>query len=276
VQSPVYTPFFKTVTDHGRVLLNNQLIEKDHNYFIDFEDFERKAKQARLFIFCHPHNPVGRVWTAEELIKIVSICKENKVTIISDEIHSDLVYNGHKHIPLGKLNQDAAEISLCCISPAKTFNIAGLTSSALIIPSGNLRKTFEEVVQSYHLDMGNIFGYIALEAAYQKGEKWLDQLIAYLEKNFRFLQDFITRRIPEISIVVPEATYLVWMDFRKLNMDHSSLQNFIINEAGIGLSDGSAYGPGGEGFQRMNIAVPLKKLEEALVKLEKAIKIIRK
>ncbi len=276
IQSPVYAPFFSAIKAHGRKILNNQLIEKQHKYYIDFNDFEKKARNAVLFIFCHPHNPVGRVWTEAELNQLVSICRENNVLIVSDEIHHDLVLNGNKHIPLAQLNGDAAAISLCCVSPGKTFNLAGLSTSAIIIPDSNNRKKYEHTMDKFHMGMGNIFGFIALEAAYSKGEEWLDQLLRYLEKNLEFLLDFINRRIPEISVVVPEATYLVWMDFRKLEMDNISLQKFLVQEAGIGLNNGSAFGPGGEGFQRMNIAVPFKKLEEAMLKLENAIKKNRK
>ena len=272
VQSPVYFPFFSAVTHHGRKLLNNQLIEKDNKYQIDFEDFEKKASEASMFIFCHPHNPVGRVWHKAELEQLVNICKKHNVLIISDEIHHDLVLNGNKHIPVGSLNEEASDISICCIAPSKTFNLAGLSTSALIIPNKVLKKKFDKTMEDFHIGMGNIFGITALESAYNYGEEWLEQLLNYIERNLSFLQDFTEQRIPEIRVTPPEATYLVWLDFRGLGMNQKQLRNFATFKAGIGMNDGKTFGLGGEGFQRMNIAVPYIKLEEALHKLEKAIR----
>ena len=275
VQSPVYFPFFSAVTQHGRKLLNNQLIENDNKYEIDFEDFEKKASEASMFILCHPHNPVGRVWTRTELEQIVTICKKNNVLIISDEIHHDLVLNGYQHIPLGHLSEQASDILICCIAPSKTFNLAGLSTSALIIPNKDLKKKYDATMEGLHIGMGNIFGYIALEAAYNQGEEWLEQLLLYIEKNFSFLQNYLEQKIPEIRVTPLQATYLVWLDFRGLKMDQKELSNFVTFKAGIGMNNGPSFGMGGKGFQRMNVAVPIIKLEEAMHKLEKAIKNIR-
>ncbi len=271
IQSPVYHPFFSAIENNGRKLLNNQLIEKNNKYYIDFDDFEKKAAKARMFIFCHPHNPVGRIWAEDELKQIVQICCKHKVFIISDEIHHDLVFQGHKHIPLASLNPDASEISICCVSPSKTFNIAGLSTSAVIIPNPGLKKSYEDALEACRIGMGNIFGFVALEAAYNFGEEWLDQLLSYLQENLDFLCEFINQNIPEVKITVPEATYLVWLDFRNINIKKDNVHSFLSTKAGIGLNDGKTFGPGGEGFQRLNFALPKIKLEEALEKLKKAL-----
>lgn len=271
IQSPVYPHFFNAIENNGRKIINNQLIEKDNKYYIDFNDFEQKAAEAKIFIFCHPHNPVGRVWTEDELKRIVQICSKNNVLIISDEIHHDLVFDGQKHIPLIALNSRAADITICCVSPSKTFNVAGLSCSALIIPNKDLKQKYENALEACHNGMGNIFGFVALEAAYNYGDEWLDQLLIYLQGNLRFLEEFIRENLPAIRITVPEATYLAWLDFRNINISKEKLHDFLIRKAGIGLNEGKTFGPGGEGFQRLNFALPRIKLEEAMERLKKAL-----
>lgn len=270
IQPPVYFPFFTAVEDHNRKILHNKLVEKDGRFYIDFEDFEKKAMDASMFLFCHPHNPAGRVWEKEELTRLVNICRKNKVMIISDEIHSDLMLNGHKHIPLLSI-EGAKEISISLFAPSKTFNLAGLSTSFTVCSNAGIRKMFEKQINQLHLGMGNIFGAVALEAAYTKGEDWLEALLVYLNENQKFLQKFIQTKISAVKVIKAEATYLIWLDFRKLKMDDKELKEFIINKAGIGFNDGPMFGPGGSGFQRINIALPRKKLEEALLKLEEAI-----
>ena len=276
VQPPVYFPFFSAITNHNRSIHYNQLIEKDNLYSIDFEDMEEKAAKASVFILCHPHNPVGRVWKTWELQKMAEICNKHKVLIISDEIHSDLMLNGNRHIPLATLGESIADQSITCIAPSKTFNLAGLSTSMLIIPNKSLKARYDEVLENVHVGAGNIFGDTALESAYTHGEEWLSQMISYLEANLDFLTKFIQTRIPELIITPLEATYLVWIDFRGLGMENNRLKEFLCYQAGIGLSDGTTFGPGGDGFHRMNIAVPRIKLEEALLKLENAIIALRK
>lgn len=271
IQPPVYFPFFTAAKDHQRKILNNQLLERNGRYYIDFEDFEMKARDASVFLFCHPHNPVGRVWKKEELSRIVQICRKNNVVIISDEIHSDLMLNGHTHIPLLSI-EGADEVTVSFFAPSKTFNLAGLSTSYAVCPNKNLREKFEEQINHFHIGMGNIFGAVALESAYEKGEEWLEKLLSYLNGNLNFLQDFVKNRIPLIKVIEAGATYLIWLDFRRLNMDDKTLKEFIINKAGIGFNDGPMFGDGGSGFQRINIALPKKMLEEALIKLEEALK----
>ena len=271
VQPPVYFPFFTAVQDHDRKLIVNELVNDNGHYIIDFDDFEKKAKESKIFILCHPHNPVGRAWSKEELEKMVNICTRHNVLIISDEIHSDLILNESQHIPIARID-NAADRTIACYAPSKTFNLAGLATSFIIIPNSNLRKSYEKTLNAIHIGMGNIFGFVALEAAYMHGGSWLDQLNDYLRKNADLLDEFIVRKIPEIKLTRPEATYLAWIDFRNLKIPDKELREFIIKDAGLGLNDGERFGHGGEGFLRMNIALPRKKLEKALLQLESAIR----
>jgi cysteine-S-conjugate beta-lyase len=243
---------------------------------MDFEDLERKIDdRTRLLLLCHPHNPVGRLWSKQELGTLVEICARKNVIIISDEIHSDLMLNGNIHIPLATISKKAAEISLTCIAPSKTFNLAGLATSALIIPNETHKKTFDKILEDIHVGMGNLFGITSLEAAYNGGEEWLAQLLNYLDGNLLLLNSFISSRIPGVRVIQPGATYLVWLDFREFGLNNKELKEFIIHKAGIGLNDGPTFGPGGDGFQRINNALPRKVLIAAMEKLEKAVKAIR-
>ncbi len=272
VQPPVYFPFFTAVKNHGRELVYNQLIEKDGHYEMDFDDLEKRAdEKTRLLFLCHPHNPVGRLWSRQELERLVEICARKNILIISDEIHADLMLNGNVHIPLATISQTAAEISLTCIAPSKTFNLAGLATSALIIPNEAHKKTYEKTLDDIHVGMGNLFGIISMEAAYNSGEEWLDQLLDYLNQNLSFLNEFVNDRIPKVKVITAEATYLIWLDFRELGMKNKELKEFMIQKAGLGLNDGPSFGPGGDGFQRINIALPRNRLLEALEKLERAV-----
>jgi len=273
VQPPVYFPFFTAVKNHGRQLVYNQLTEKDGRYEMDFDDLEQKIdEKTKLLLLCHPHNPVGRLWSRTELETLVEICTRKNILIVSDEIHSDLMLKGNVHVPLASLSQQAADISLTCIAPSKTFNLAGLATSALIIPNEAHRKVYEKILDDLHVGMGNLFGITSLEAAYDGGEEWLGQLLAYLDQNLELLNNFIFSRIPGIKVVPAEATYLIWLDFRGLGLKGKELKEFVIQKAGIGLNDGPSFGPGGDGFQRINIALPRKILTEALEKLERAVK----
>lgn len=275
IQPPVYHPFFYAIKDHNREILENNLIYENAHYTIDFEDFEKKAKEARVFILCHPHNPVGRLWNREELTQLLKICCENDVLIFSDEIHSDLILGENPHIPLLSLKNGLSNI-ISFYAPSKTFNLAGLSTSFLIIPDKKLKNIYEEFLNSLHVNMGNIFGAVALETAYQEGEEWLKQLLDYLRSNLKFLINYIEKYIPEIIVIRPEATYLVWLDFTQFNLSDKNLKKLIIDEAGLGLNDGPGFGKVGSGFQRINIALPQNRLEKALKKLEKAIINIRK
>lgn len=276
IQPPVYHPFFKAVHNNDRKLLENPLKFENNRYTMDFEDLEEKAKdpKAKLLILCSPHNPVGRVWTREELTRLGKICIENNITVISDEIHSDIIYKGHKHIPFASISEEFAQNSIVCTAPSKTFNLAALKTSCIIICNEKHRKLYRNIMETIGLSEGNVFGAVALEAAYTHGDKWLHQLIDYLEGNLRFLKNYISENIPEIEVVEPEGTYLVWLDCRKLGMDAKSLEDFMLTKAKLWLDEGYIFGKQGEGFERINIACPRVILKEGLCRLERAIKIL--
>ncbi|WCK55557.1 pyridoxal phosphate-dependent aminotransferase [Aneurinibacillus sp. Ricciae_BoGa-3] len=275
VQTPVYTPMFQMIKDNGRFVVENPLVYDPANrhYSMDIEDLRSKIDcSVKLLFLCSPHNPVGRVWTKKELAELADICLENDVLIISDEIHSDLVYAGFKHIPIASLSQEIANLTITCTAPSKTFNLAGLQTSNLIIPNKELRQRYVEKLNSHYLKNTNTFGIVALEAAYREGEEWLDQLIAYLHGNLTYLTRFLQRNIPQIKVIQPEATYLVWLDCRELGLSKVELQQFMLKKAKIAFNHGYIFGQGGEGFVRMNIACPRTILEDALNRLLVAIR----
>ena len=273
VQPPVYHPFFSVIRENQRVPLYNPLREKNGNWKMDLDDLRSKIDgDVKLILLSHPQNPVGRVWTREELEELASICIDNDIIILSDEIHSDLVFKPFRHIPISTLSEDIANNTLTCVAPSKTFNTAGLASSVVVIQNRKLREKFSHEINTSHLGMGNIFGIVALEAAYSKGENWLEQLLDYLQENVHTLDHFIKTRLPGIRMSPPQATYLAWLDMRKLGLKGKQLRQFMIEKARIGCNDGPSFGPGVEGFQRLNFACPKSVLEQALVQLEMAIR----
>jgi cysteine-S-conjugate beta-lyase len=273
IQPPVYPPFFTAVTGHGRNLVLNPLTRYKSRYLIDFENLRACiTPRTKMLIFSHPHNPVGRVWNMCELRQLVEICIEHNIIILSDEIHSDLVLPGSNHIPLATVSAEAAAISVTCIAPSKTFNIAGLSTSSVIIPDATLRNKFVSIIENLHIGNGNIFGNEASVAAYTYGDEWLDELLVYLAGNIEFAIDFFAERIPVIKPVVPQATYLIWLDCTEMGMSGEELADFFINKAHVGLNEGSTFGTGGEGFMRMNIACSRALLTEALGRIENAMK----
>jgi len=274
VQAPVYFPFFTSVLENGRQLLHNDLIEKDNYYSINFEDLEKKLSdpKTKVLMTSNPHNPVGRVWKHDELKQIANLCQKYDVLLFSDEIHSDLVFNNFKHIPAAAISEDAKQRSIVFMAPSKTFNMAGLSTSYLVIQNPDLRKEYKRIVEAYHLGLGNVFGTVALEAAYENGRPWLLDLISYLNKNVEIVDSFLKENIPEITFAKPEATYLLWLNCKALNLDDEKLNEFFIKEAGLGLNKGSIFGQGGSGFMRMNIACPASVVENALTLLKDAVK----
>ena len=242
-------------------------------YQIDFEDFERKIEQehVKLFILCNPHNPVGRVWTKEELQKLGEICLRHHVIVVSDEIHNDFVYPGYEHTVFANVDPRFAEFTVTCTAPSKTFNLAGLQISNIFIPNERLRKAFQKEVDRTGYDEPNAMGVVACEAAYRAGEDWLDQLRAYLLENLNFLRNYLQEKIPQIHLVEPEGTYLVWLDCSELGITGKELDQFIVEKAGLWLDGGSMFGPSGAAFQRVNIACPRATLELALDKLKAAV-----
>ena len=270
VQPPVYFPFFWAVERNGRKLVHNQLIEKNNQYFIDFEDLEEKARAgAKMLILCSPHNPVGRAWKRNELEKLGEICQEHGLIIISDEIHGDLLAPGENHIPTAMVSEELAMNAVTCIAPSKTFNLAGLFTSSIIIQNEELRNKFKTTHERVHLSP-NIFGMVASEAAYSYGDSWLDQALLYIKKNAGLVEKTLAEEIPIIKSSPLEATYLMWLDFRGFDLSDDEVGKILVEKAGVGLSPGKMFGPGGEGFQRINIGCPRSVLEEALDKIIKA------
>jgi cystathionine beta-lyase len=273
IQPPVYYPFYLVAEFNEREIVKNPLIYEKGRYRIDFDDLESQARdpKARMLILCSPHNPVGRVWTKKELTRLGEICLQNNVLVVSDEIHGDLVYSGSRMTPFARINKAFAQHSITCTAPIKTFILAGLSTSNLIIPDADLRKKFRNtLLENALLDVG-IFGSIATEVAYQQGAEWLDQLLDYLEGNLDLMEDFIGKYIPRIKMIRPEGTYLVWLDCRGLGLDKDQLKHLMVKKARLYLDEGYIFGAEGEGFERMNIACPRRVLREALVRIRKAV-----
>lgn len=272
VQPPVYTPFFNAVKNHKRELVENPLIETNGYYTINFDDLEQKfADGAKMLIFCSPHNPVGRVWTKDELLRLGNLCVKYNVILIADEIHSDLIFKPHKHIHIAALSDKIAQLTLTCFAPSKTFNIAGLSTAMVHSANPEILDKFRDQIQIYHAHMGNIFGNIALETAYSHGDEWLDQLLTYLEGNIDWVITYLKNNIPEVKAFKNEGTYLMWLDFRAFNICQTSLKDFMINDAGLGLNCGEIFGKEGKGFMRLNVACPRQIIEKAMHQLKHAI-----
>lgn len=276
VQPPVYFPFFSAVENHGRILSYNQLTEKENRWTMDFESLISAIDpNVKMIIISNPHNPVGRAWSYEELARLAEICIEHNILILSDEIHCDLVLPPHKHHPMATISEKAADMTITCIAPSKTFNLAGLSTSSVIISNPVMRKYFNSRISHIHIGSGNIFGTIASAAAYSEGHEWLAELTRYINGNVELVMNYCREKIPEIIPVKPEATYMIWLDCRKLQMDPNELMEFFISKAGVGMNEGSTFGPGGSGFMRMNLATTRSRVQLALQKIEHAITGIR-
>lgn len=269
VQPPVYAPFFAAVTTNQRRLIENPLILVGGVYYIDFEHLERCAADgAKMLLFCSPHNPVGRVWSRAELEQLLAITRRYDITILSDEIHADLIYPdlthpNPQHTTLAMLANDSDKI-ITAVAPSKTFNIPGLGLSALIVPHSVQRAKLKKVFDSLHLSNNNPFSIAAFEAAYRGGEAWLDALLIYLQGNRDFVGDYLKKNIPSIRLIQPQGTYLLWLDCRDLGMTDLQLETFFVKEAKVGLNQGKSFGKGGSGFMRLNIASPRSVVAEAL------------
>lgn len=291
IQTPIYPPFQSVVEKSGRIRINNELVFLDGRYYMDIDKLEEQISlvdmsytsntinynrefdnRVKLLLLCNPHNPSGRVWTKEELIRIGKICLKNNIIIVSDEIHSDIIYKGHKHIPIASLSKELEQNTITCIAPSKTFSLAGLSTSAIIIPNKEIRSMFNNTLQTLDIDGGNIFGSVALEAAYNHGEKWLEELLIYLEGNLDYLMKYFEDRIPGIKPIRPEATYLIWLDCSGLELEGKDLMDFFVNEAKVGVNPGFKFGESGRHFVRLNIGCPRSTLEEGLRRIEEAVK----
>lgn len=270
IQSPVYYPFSEVIEDNGRRIVSNTLVlGEDHKYHIDFEDFERQIKenQIKLFFLCNPHNPVGRVWTTEELTRLGDICLKYRVTVVSDEIHSDFIFRG-RHQVFADLKREYADITVTCTAPSKTFNLAGLLLSNIFISNRELRHKFRQQVNAAGISQLSPFGLVACETAYTQGEEWYQAMLAYVAENIAFTKEYVEKHLPGVEMVEHEGTYLVWLDFRKTGLSVEELENLIVNRAKLWLDSGKIFGKSGEGFQRINVACPRQILEEALHRIK--------
>jgi cystathionine beta-lyase len=276
VQPPVYFPFFSAVESHGRKLIYNPLRENGGKWEMDFENLESSIHaDTKMIIISNPHNPVGRVWSPEELNRLAAICLKNNILILSDEIHCDLVLPDYTHTPMASLSEEIAQKTITFIAPSKTFNLAGLSTSSVVISNPALRRTFARLIESLHVTNGNIFGTIASIAAYSQGYEWLNALLGYIDNNISFVTDYCKQLIPEILPVRPEATYMIWLDCRKLGIKGKELQDFFVRKAGVGMNEGSTFGPGGEGYMRMNVASSHHVVMKAMEQIEKAVSTLR-
>jgi len=272
IQTPVYHPFYSTIEENERIVVKNPLIHRDGKYYMDFDDLERKAKDgAKMLILCSPHNPVGRVWTKEELKRLADICLENNILVVSDEIHFDIVFKGNEHTVFASLSPEVADNCVVLTSPSKTFNLAGLQVSNVIIPNEMLRMKFRKEENKDHISSPNVFAQRALIAAYDHSEEWLDELLKYLEGNRDFFIDYINKRIPKLKVTESEGTYLMWVDCTELGMNPQQLKEFFVNQCKVALNEGKMFGEEGNTFQRFNIGCPRSILEEALNRIERAI-----
>lgn len=270
VQPPVYFPFFSAATRTGRRLLQNPLQLQDGRYTIDFEQLEARAAESRLLMLCSPHNPVGRVWRESELKQVLDIARRHDLTILSDEIHADLVYPEYRHRPLATMTDDPASI-VTAVAPSKTFNIPGLGLSALIVPDPARRAEISRIFDMVHMSAANPFSLVAFEAAYREGGPWLDSLLAYLSATRDEVADYLLRELPQIRLIQPEGSYLLWLDCRPLGLSDAQLKHLMVQQAGVGLSPGAAFGDGGQGFMRLNIGAPRRVVMTALHRIRQAI-----
>lgn len=274
IQQPVYYPFTEVIEDNDRVVVSNDLVlGEDGKYHIDFEDFERKIVENHisLFLFCSPHNPVSRVWTKDELIRIGEICLKHHVIIVSDEIHEDFVFGRRKHYVFANLKKEFADISVTCTSPAKTFNLAGLQISNIFIPNGSLRRQFKRQIAAAGYSQLNTIGLTACEAAYRYGFDWYEAMMKYIAGNIEFMKQYLREELPQLKMIEPEGTYLVWVDFRDLGLPEAELEELIVKKANLWLDSGAIFGKVGAGFERFNVACPRSVLAQALEQLKTAI-----
>jgi cystathionine beta-lyase len=280
IQDPVYHPFWSAIEQSGCCVASNPLKLSGGRYEFDLDDLEGKfapkqgmrrgPSRARMMILCNPHNPIGRVWSRDELAAAGRVIIRHDAVVVSDEVHCELLFKGHTHVPFAAISSEFEQHCVVCQAGSKTFNLAGLGASTIIIPNPRLRDAFN-AARAGILPQPDVFGLVALEAAYRDGDEWLEQVLAYLQGNLEFMMAFVNERIPKLGIIEPEGTYLVWLDCRRLGMDNPSLRAFFREKAKVGFDDGYIFGPAGAGFERVNIACPRSILEEALKRIERAV-----
>lgn len=276
IQPPVYPPFYEVINNNNRIVNKNPLKEYGEKFVIDYEDLKNKIdEKTKLMILCNPHNPVGRVWSKDELEKLEEILVKKDLTIICDEIHSDFILKGYKHISLATISKELEQRTITLMAPSKTFNIPGLATAFAIIPNNTIRQKYQQAIKALRIDSITVFGALGLETAYYKGEKWLEELIKYIEDNINYTLSYINNNISEIKAYRPEGTYLVWLDFRKLNKTADEIYTALIEIGKVALNDGRQYGEEGEGFFRLNVGCPRPTLEEGLSRIEKTVKSLK-
>lgn len=273
MQTPVYHPFYYVVENQERKIVRNPLRLVEDHFEMDYDDLDRKlAAGVKMMILCNPHNPVGRCWTRQELQCVGELCVKHHCLLVSDEIHSDLIMPGYKHTPMASLSEEFAHNTITCMAPSKTFNIAGLATSEIIISDESLRRQFQKLMyDGIHIFVGNIFGEIALEACYTHGDEWLNQLLGYLQQNVDFVRDFIRENLPQVTTFRHEATYLPWLDFTRLGLGHEELFRLLVDKAGVALNDGLIFGEEGRCHFRLNVACPKVTLERAMSQISTAL-----
>ena len=268
IQSPVYPPFHHAATSHQRKLVYNSLKVGRDGYEMDFDLLERQARTAKMLILCNPHNPVGRCWTREELLRVSEICLRNDVLVVADEIHCDLVLPGYKHVPYATLSDEVADRCIVFHAASKTFNLAGLATSTAIIPNKVLRDTFNDYVHSMEAELGNIFGKVATQASMEQGDEWLGQLLEYVQGNIDYVSGFLNEHLPKVKFFKPQATYMMWLDFNGYGLPEEELWRKMTQEVQLGFNRGSDFGKEGSGFFRINLACPRATVEEAMRRLK--------
>ena len=273
VQRPVYYPFFMAAENNGCEIVSNSLVLENGRYTMDFDDLAVKAADpgVKMAILCSPHNPIGRVWTKDELTRFGEICLENDVLVIADEIHCDLIYEGCEFTTFANISDEFAQKSIVCTAPSKTFNLAGLKTSNIIIPDQEMREKFDRTLQSSGVWGTNAFGVVATEAAYNHGEPWLAAAMAYIEGNYHFMVEYLAQNLPQLKVIQPEGTYLAWVDCRALELDAETRKTLMMDQAKVYLDEGELFGPEGEGFERFNLACPRSILAEALERIKTAV-----
>ena len=273
IQQPVYYPFANKVTENDRQLVVNPLVLKNGRYEMDFADMERKIVDyhVKMLLLCSPHNPVGRVWTKEELLRVGEICQKHGVLVVSDEIHADFTYAGHTHRVFASVKSEFADFTITCTAPSKTFNLAGLQNSNIFIPNRQLRHAYKKELSACGCGGTNCMGMAACQVAYEAGADWLEQLKQYLAGNLAYIRQFLREKLPDIALIEPEGTYLVWLDLRKLGLTEQQQRQLIVQDAKLWLDTGTLFGQGGEGFERINIACPRTTIEQAMQRLEHAV-----
>ncbi|WP_338778090.1 MalY/PatB family protein [Metabacillus sp. FJAT-52054] len=272
IQSPVYTPFFDMVKRNGREIVNSQLILEEGRYEIDFNDLAKKMDdpEVKMMLLCNPHNPGGRSWNVDELKKIGELCAEHDVLMVSDEIHSDLMLFGNKHVPFASISKEFSDRSITCFAPSKTFNLAGLQASVMVIENDSLRRRMDETLHRQGFFTLNALGSLGMEAAYSHGAAWLGELNAYIERNMEYAIDFLNNQVPGVTAIKPDASYLLWLDCRGLGLDDKEIKRRLLHKGKVALEEGTKYGPGGEGFARLNAGCSIETLKDGLSRVKTA------